>query len=247
MSTTTSKRKKHPKITIDCDKSNPSKKPLYIDIKTCTPEFQRIYDEYKRIRNYNKVNPSILTLIQEYRTEKLNALTDGEIIKEEIGGEVKKIKEALTSSKQLGYANIDESKRDFKIKENRVSFLASLKKFEKQGKLSQLYSINEKGKRKRNYKKFNLNCLYQDGYYKTNPRERQNIRRRNTLSEKADELSFNNKIDLMTTSVEYEARKLQNEYKDEVKKFEKEYENWKHMQEFLHPEMKDNKYDDKVI
>ena len=241
------KRKKQKKILIDCT-SPMNNKQQYLDVKTCTPEFQKIFENYKRIQLKNKVNPSILTLIQEYRTEKLNALSDGEIIKEEIGGEVKKIKEAFASSKRLSFANIEDNKKDFKVKENRVGFLASLKKFEKEGKLPQLYSINEKGKKKRRYKKFNLNCLYQDGYYKTNLKEKQHIKRRSTLSEHAHELNVHDKIELMSSGIEYEAKKLRNGYKEEMKKFEKDFDNWKHMQEFLHPNLKDaNKNEEKNL
>ena len=76
-----------------------SLKKDYIEISKCSRDFQNIYEKYRTTQTKNIVLPNIVTLIQDYRTEKLNALTDTEIVKEEIGGEVKKIKETMLTSK----------------------------------------------------------------------------------------------------------------------------------------------------
>ena len=41
-------------------------------------DFQHIFEKYKATQSRNKVAPNIITLIQDYRTEKLKALTDSE-------------------------------------------------------------------------------------------------------------------------------------------------------------------------
>ena len=71
----------------------------FIEISKCSKDFQNIYERYKLTQPKNIILPNIITLIQDYRTEKLNALTDSEIVKEEIGGEVRKIKENVILSR----------------------------------------------------------------------------------------------------------------------------------------------------
>ena len=173
-----------------------------------------------------------MTLIQDYRTEKLNALTDTEIVKEEIGGEVKKIKETMLTSK---YHNPNAKDKEIKRKESRISFLVTLDKFEKQGKLN-FNPLPTQSRRKKKFKDFNLNFLYQGGYYKNNIKNMIRLKKRNTVN--TNELNVHDKIDILADGIEYDSKNLKKVYKKNIAAFQNEFNDWKQIQEFINPEIK---------
>ena len=98
----------------------------------------------KRMNKYNKSNkphvifPDINSLISDYRAEKINNLTDKEVIKDEFGDEVRQFKEeqSLTNPSKLSSKNSNEIKKSInKTKENRKSLIVTLQKFENFGKI----------------------------------------------------------------------------------------------------------------
>ena len=209
-----------------------SLKKDYIEISKCSRDFQNIYEKYRTTQTKNIVLPNIVTLIQDYRTEKLNALTDTEIVKEEIGGEVKKIKETMLTRK---YHNTNAKDKENKRKESRISFLVTLDKFEKQGKLN-FNPLPTQSRRKKKFKDFNLNFLYQGGYYKNNIKNMIRLKKRNTVN--TNELKVHDKIDILADGIEYDSKNLKKVYKKNIAAFQNEFNDWKQIQEFINPEIK---------
>lgn len=209
-----------------------SAKKDYIEISKCSKDFQNIYEKYRKTQTKHIVLPNIVTLIQDYRTEKLNALTDTEIVKEEIGGEVKRIKETMLTSK---YRNPNAKDKETKRKESRISFLVTLDKFEKQGKLT-FNPLPTQSKGKKKFKEFNLNFLYQGGYYKNNIKKKIRLKKRNTIN--TNVLSVHDKIDTLADGIEYDSKNLKKVYKKNIAAFQNEFNDWKQMQEFINPEIK---------
>ena len=211
----------------------PKTKKEYLEINKCSKDFQHIFEKYKATQSRNKVAPNIITLIQDYRTEKLNALTDSEIVKEEIGGEVKKIKDTLFTKHPE-----KDSHKEVKIKENRNSILITFDKFDKQGKLN-LNEYMEKGAKKKRPPVFNPNILYQGGYYKNDIKKKLNQKKRNTIrGMDTEHMNVHDKIDILADVIKYDSKNLKKTYKQSFVNFQNEFDEWKETQEFILPEIK---------
>lgn len=213
--------------------TTPKTKTDYLDINKCSKDFQHIFEKYKATQSRNKVAPNIITLIQDYRTEKLNALTDSEIVKEEIGGEVKKLKDTLFTKHPE-----KDNHKEVKIKENRNSLLITFDKFDKQGKLNK-NDYGEKGVKKKRQQVFNPNILYQGGYYKNDIKKKLNQKKRNILRDmNTEHLNVHDKIDILADVIEYDSKNLKKTYKQSFVNFQNEFDEWKETQEFILPEIK---------
>lgn len=212
----------------------------FIEISKCSRDFQNIYEKYKLTQSKNHVLPNIVTLIQDYRTEKLNALTDSEIVKEEIGGEMRKIKENVILNRHY---DPNKPQKEVRIKENRNSLLVTLNKFEKQGKFNLINLLKESTKRRlKKDKQFNLNILYQGGYYKNDIKKKLRQKKRNTIRSNTEELNVHDKIDILADDIEYDSKILKSTYKKAFVNFQNEFNDWKQTQEFIYPEIKQKKY-----
>ena len=212
----------------------------FIEISKCSRDFQNIYERYKLTQPKNIILPNIITLIQDYRTEKLNALTDSEIVKEEIGGEVRKIKENVILSRHY---DPNKPQKEVRVKENRNSLLVTLNKFEKQGKFNLINLLKERTrKRLKKEKEFNLNILYQGGYYKNDIKKQLRQKKRNTIRCNTEELNVHDKIDILADDIEYDSKMLKSTYKKTFMNFQNEFNDWKQTQEFIYPDIKQKKY-----
>ena len=102
--------------------------------------FQKIMNRYKKSKKQNIIFPDINSLISDYRTEKIKTFSESEVIKDELGDEVRKFKalQSITNPQRLSVKNASENtdKNIYKrIKENRKSLIITLQKFERKGKI----------------------------------------------------------------------------------------------------------------
>ena len=111
----------------------------YTILACCSPKFQHIYNTYKLQNQEEKVKPDIHLLLSEHRVEKLKTLTEVEILKDEIGDEIKKFKELQTIiiPDRLSQKSSEISTKNLvpKLKEKRQSLLITFKNFKKKHKL----------------------------------------------------------------------------------------------------------------
>ena len=111
----------------------------YTILACCSPKFQHIYNNYKMQNQEPKVKPDIHLLLSEHRVEKLKTLTEVEILKDEIGDEIKKFKELQTIiiPDRLSQKTSEISTKNLvpKLKEKRQSLLITFKNFKKKHKL----------------------------------------------------------------------------------------------------------------
>ena len=110
----------------------------YFDLINASEYFRKIMKDYIIKRNRNITYSDINTLLRDYRNEKLLALPESDILKDDVGEEIRKLKEFQSNfqhRQSLLKNNKNQKKNNGKKRENRTSFLISLEKFEKQGKL----------------------------------------------------------------------------------------------------------------
>ena len=116
--------------------SNPND---FFEISKGSLYFQKSMNKYKKINNQNIIYPDINTLLSDYRNQKMLELPESDILRAEIGEEIKQFKENHNLIKS-NYNEINSSELKRKNshtrnkKENRLSVLISLDKFQKQGK-----------------------------------------------------------------------------------------------------------------
>ena len=65
----------------------------YFPLSQRTPYFQKIMNKYNRMNKRNVNYHDINTLLADYREDKIKSLTDAEVMREEIGSEIKKYRE----------------------------------------------------------------------------------------------------------------------------------------------------------
>lgn len=123
---------------------NSIKKNTDLKLGEFTPRFVNIYMKYKKTQKKN-LFPNIRTLLYNYRSEKLNKLSDQETMREEIENELReyrqihdilKTKAPLTDPEKFydTFSKENKSKR----KENKVTLLDSIYRHEKNQKLLNL-------------------------------------------------------------------------------------------------------------
>ena len=91
-------------------------------------------------------------------------------------------------------------------------------------------------------KEFNLNILYQGGYYKNDIKKQVRQKKRNTIRCNTEELNVHDKIDILADDIEYDSKMLKSTYKKTFINFQNEFNDWKQTQEFIYPEIKQKKY-----
>jgi hypothetical protein len=108
----------------------------YISIGSLTPRFNKIYSKYIKSKQ-RTIYPNISSILNDYRSEKLNKLSEQEAMKEEIGEEIKKYKDMHDILKRKGHS-IDKEKyfnnyskhNKKQLKENRGIILDTFDRFE---------------------------------------------------------------------------------------------------------------------
>ena len=105
----------------------------YFPLSQRTTYFQRMINKYNKSNRRNLNYHDINSLLADYREDKIKSLTDAEVMREEIGSEIKKYRELqkLPHQAKSDIKNLIIKKG----KENRKNLLISLERFEKRGKL----------------------------------------------------------------------------------------------------------------
>ena len=122
----------------------------YISIGSLTPRFNKIYSKYIKSKQ-RTIYPNISSILNDYRSEKLNKLSEQEAMKEEIGEEIKKYKDIHDILKRKGHS-IDKEKyfnnysrhNKKQLKENRGIILDTFDRFENRIKTIQDTYSNDK-------------------------------------------------------------------------------------------------------
>ena len=111
----------------------------YFNISNSSEYFKNMIKKYKSSIGKNILYSDINTLLSDYRNQKMLELPESDILRSEIGEEIKQFKENHNLIKS-NYNEINSSELKRKNshtrnkKENRLSVLISLDKFQKQGK-----------------------------------------------------------------------------------------------------------------
>ena len=111
----------------------------YFNISNSSEYFKNMIKKYKSSIGKNILYSDINTLLSDYRNQKMLELPESDILRAEIGEEIKQFKENHNLIKS-NYNEINSSELKRKNshtrnkKENRLSVLISLDKFQKQGK-----------------------------------------------------------------------------------------------------------------
>ena len=108
----------------------------YTPLCSLTPRFMELYSKYIKSKRKTEY-PSITSILNDYRAEKLNKLSEQEAMREEIGEAIKKYKDIHDVIKRKGYS-IDKEKyyKSFgeqeknRVKENRGIVLDTFYKYD---------------------------------------------------------------------------------------------------------------------
>ena len=225
----------------------------YFPLSQRTPYFQKIMNKYNKMNKRNVNYHDINTLLADYREDKIKSLTDAEVMREEIGSEIKKYRELqkLPHQAKSDIKNLIIKKG----KENRKNLLISLERFEKRGKLI----IPDWKKRKELTSELNPNkILYPPKIFHYNTRNnflnktKDTLKSYNSIDEKEKSNTYidfrttlhqlHNKIDNMANDVENESRMLKTTYKNNIEIFSNDFDEWKKTQEFRYPWLIPKKY-----
>jgi hypothetical protein len=210
--------------------------------------FQKSMNKYKKSNRQNIIYPDINSLISDYRTEKIKTFTDNEVIKDELGDDIRKFKalQSITHPSRLSIKNADNSNKNVvsKIKENRKSLIVTLQAFERKGQF-----LIPENKKHILTSDLNPNKIL---YHKKTILELKK-RRKETLTD--THTSFENydidtknslnslnilphQIDNMAIDLINDSENLQTNYTKNFKHFSNKFDEWKTIQEFKYPEFK---------
>ena len=108
-------------------------------LSTLTPRFNSIYNKYTNSKK-KQFFPDVMTLLSDYKNEKLKNFRETDSMKEEIDEEIKKYK--LVHEMLKRKTNIDQKYFSYgksikkKVKENKFNLLQTFKVFAKDGKIT---------------------------------------------------------------------------------------------------------------
>ena len=110
----------------------------FFEVSNSSNYFQKMMTQYNKSMNHHIIFPNINSLINDYRSEKINSLSEREILKDDLGDDLRKFKQlqSITDSSKLILKNSNNKKINIKkIKENKKNFIVTLQNFEKKGKI----------------------------------------------------------------------------------------------------------------
>ena len=243
-------------------------KKKYFNLKNSTTYFQNLYTNYinsdfRRQKTYSDIN----SLLSDYRNEKLSKLPERDIIKDELGKDIQKYKSQhfFKTNRIKSLEKKDKIKTEEKqVKENRISFLYSLRQSEKKGNF--IFPIHKKSKKKieLNASKilFKRRILNEEKkslsnyFHNTRNSMKSQFTNSKTISDLNSTLqkkTFSNmkntmniihkNIDFLTNEVESESSKLIKTFYKHFRSFSSDFTDWKMKQESKFPEIRKKIYD----
>ena len=116
-----------------------NKKKSYFNLLNATDYFKRMMRDYIYQTQKSRKYIDIYTLLTNYRNQKIKEIPENDILKDEIGEEIKKLQEFKPNiiGRKLSIQEkneISKSKNKLKKRENRMSFLMSIEKYQKKEK-----------------------------------------------------------------------------------------------------------------
>ena len=256
--------KKKKKIKIKPLEVNQNNK--YFNIANASEYFKKIFRKYKESQERNIVYSDIYSLLSDYRNEKILQFPESEILKSEIGDEIKKYKENemnYSTSKFItpNSPKKKNNKNKTRNKENRMSVLISLDKFRKQGKL--IYPSRKQANVRSELNAKNIIMIKNDYYKNTrksffNNMFKKNLTYRssstktfsdstlnyNKTKKNSEEILFNlrstynNKLFSLSNNIRNNSINLKKSYNNYFKSFSNDYNHWKEKQYFKFPQIR---------
>ena len=221
--------------------SNPNN---FFKMSKGTNYFQKRMNRYYKSNKPHVIFPDINSLISDYRTEKINNFTETEVIKDEIGDEIRQFKEEqiIINPSKLKSKNSNEIKNNFnKTKENRKSLIVTLQKFENFGKI-----LIPENKKKDLTSDLNPKKIL---FHKKTILEKRK-RRKESLTDSFNTFDnydrdtknslymLNYRINDMAKDVINDSESLHHKYSRNINIFTHKFNDWKTIQEFRFPQLK---------
>ena len=105
-------------IFMSLKKRNPNIKSVdlgnskkYFDLVNASEYFRKIMKDYTIKRNRNITYSDINSLLRDYRNEKLLALPESDILKDDVGEEMRKLKDFQNNFHRESITKTDENKK----------------------------------------------------------------------------------------------------------------------------------------
>ena len=122
-----SKKKQNLKLTLDENKKS------YFNLLNATDYFKKMMKRYTYHTQKTKKYLDIYTLLKDYRNQKIRQISDNDMLREDIGEEIKKLQEFKPNigTRRLSIKEKNEmnkNKNKIKKRENRLSFLVNIEK-----------------------------------------------------------------------------------------------------------------------
>ena len=116
------------------------KKKSYFNLLNATDYFKRMMKNYIYQTQKSRRYIDIYTLLTNYRNQKIKEIPENDILKDEIGEEIKKLQEfkpniGIRKLSIKEKKEITKNKNKLKKRENRTSFLISIEKYQKDEKI----------------------------------------------------------------------------------------------------------------
>lgn len=227
-----------------------------IDLKNKSQAFKDIYENYKNSLKSRKFEVNLMTALAEYRKEKLTFLTNDDIIKEEIGEEVKRYSKALTYYSKYAIKKTVEPKQ--KEKDGKLGVLTLFRKFNNEGKFDPpgaKVKPFKRGPLKRNIVEDHPIFGKTPAYVHTEP----NLRKRESLLPPLNGTKVPNctapptkrlhkksqkQIEEIADGIEKDSRNIRKGFCNTLSNFQTKYERWKKVKTYLIPEIKEDEQKD---
>ena len=247
----------------------------YFNLLNATDYFKKMMKDYTIDSKRNKKFSDIHSLLNDYRNQKIRQIPENDMLKDEVGEEIKKLKEfkPQVQNRRLSIKEkneITKNKNKLKKRENRTSFLISLEKLDKQEnklpyfiqKSSYLNKIRENNEKELSAERIIYHKRYLSDNYNI-PTSRKTI----LLTHNSTKSDFNtvtktisnirstrnkimhDKIDFLSNDLLQESSNLIKSYSNTIKNFSNNYDEWKKIQEIKFPYINKgfNKYGSKNL
>ena len=84
----------------------------FFEVSNSSNYFQKMMTQYNKSMNHHIIFPNINSLINDYRSEKINSLSEREILKDDLGDDLRQFKQlqSITNSSKLTLKNSGDKK-----------------------------------------------------------------------------------------------------------------------------------------
>ena len=234
-------------------------------LTSLSPRFNNIYSKYKNSQK-KQFYPDVMSLLNDFKNEKLKNFREAESMKEEIDEEIKKYKLIHDMLKRKN--NIDKTYFSYgksikrKIKENKFNLIQTFKTFAKKGKITSrkkwknIYDtiVPKDISPKLMFK--HKHIIKEKTHYTTKNNSTLSSRRQNLVDfleqKEKDELKKKNgvshawrfgqqKINIVCDDIIEDSKITRHDGKERLKRFNKTWSKYKKLKEFRYPDIQKKK------